>query len=128
MDLVSNILEMRKTVLKFFLFEGIVFFPFDLRPSEHTKDKVATNFLGQGTHSYTSLAYLVDRLKVPVLSVSFYRLNKKQHVLEVYPEMEWQTHIDKKQALVQNTQYYNNRLEEMLLAYPEQWLWSYRRW
>ncbi|HAU1621419.1 TPA: lipid A biosynthesis acyltransferase, partial [Legionella pneumophila] len=33
-----------------------------------------------------------------------------------------------KQALIENTQLYNKRLEDMLLLYPEQWLWSYKRW
>ena len=108
--------------------KGTVCFPFDLRPSCHIKNKVQTDFLDQKTNSYSSLAYIARRFKCPVLSITFYRINKKQHVMEIYPELEWQEYEDKEQAYLHNTQIYNKRLEEMLLKYPEQWLWSYKRW
>jgi KDO2-lipid IV(A) lauroyltransferase len=107
---------------------GVVFFPFDLRPSNHAKDKCEVDFLGHNTSSYTSLAYVVDRYKSPVLSVTFYRVNKKQHVVEFCPEIEWVPHEDKGQAILTNTKRYNRRMEDMLLAHPEQWIWSYTRW
>ena len=107
---------------------GAVIFPFDLRAPSWTKNKLMINFLGQETSSYASLAFLVDKVKPSVVSVSCYRLNNKQHVLEFYPELEWQPHEDKEQELLHNTQCYNDRLEEMLLANPAQWFWSYRRW
>jgi KDO2-lipid IV(A) lauroyltransferase len=108
--------------------QGIVYFPFDLRPAYHIKNQVQIDFLGQKTNSYNSMAYIAQRLKCPVISTTFYRINKKQHVIEIYPEMEWQEDADKGQAYLHNTQIYNKRLEEMLLRYPEQWLWSYKRW
>lgn len=108
--------------------QGLVLFPFDLRPLPHTKNKFKTNFLGQETTTYASVAYLSERLQTPVISVTSYRLNNKEHVIEFYPEIKWQCHEDKALALLHNTQCYNDRLEEMLLAHPAQWLWSYNRW
>ncbi len=108
--------------------KGLVLFPFDLRPPHHTKNKLKTNFLGQETTTYASVAFLAEKLKSPVISVTSYRLNNKQHVIEFYPEVKWQFHEDKKHAFLHNTQCYNDRLEEMLLAHPAQWLWSYNRW
>ncbi|KTC91164.1 lysophospholipid acyltransferase family protein [Fluoribacter dumoffii] len=108
--------------------KDVVFFPFDLRPPCHSRSSLRTNFLGQSSKTYASLAHLAYRLNCPVLSVSFYRLNKKQHIIEFYPEIPADPLKDKKQAYLENTEKYNKRLEEMLLAHPEQWLWSYKRW
>ncbi|MFO2968882.1 lysophospholipid acyltransferase family protein [Legionella pneumophila serogroup 1] len=108
--------------------KGIVLFPFDVCPSSKVKNKVWTNFLGQKTETNMSLAYLAALHNSPVLSVTFYRTNKNQHVVHIYPEIKPVICPDYKQSLIENTQLYNKRLEEMLLPYPEQWLWSYRRW
>ncbi|KTD69201.1 MULTISPECIES: lysophospholipid acyltransferase family protein [Legionella] len=108
--------------------KNVVFFPFDLRPPCHSKSSLSASFLGQPSKTYGSIAYLAHRLNCAVLSVSFYRLNKKQHIIEFYPEIPSDASKDKKQAYLENTEKYNKRLEEMLLAYPEQWLWSYKRW
>ncbi|KTD44929.1 WaaM [Legionella quateirensis] len=107
---------------------GVVFFPFDLRPSYKDNNKILTNFLGQNTSTYTSLAYLAERYNSPVLSTSYYRINKKQHVNQFYPEIPRNMSVDKQDAILKNTQNYNKRLEEMVLEHPEQWLWSYKRW
>lgn len=74
------------------------------------------------------MAYLASLYDSCVLSITFYRTNKKQHVVHIYPEIKPVVYPDYKQTLVENTQLYNKRLEEMLLPYPEQWLWSYKRW
>ncbi|ABQ57139.1 TPA: lipid A biosynthesis acyltransferase [Legionella pneumophila subsp. pneumophila] len=107
---------------------AIVFFPFDVCPSSKIKNKIKTDFLGQKTETNLSLAYLASLYDSCVLSISFYRTNKKQHVVHIYPEVKPVVCPDYKQTLVENTQLYNKRLEEMLLPYPEQWLWSYKRW
>ncbi|MCW8397276.1 lysophospholipid acyltransferase family protein [Legionella sp. PATHC038] len=108
--------------------KNVVFFPFDLRPPCQSKSTIRASFLGLSSKTYGSLAHLAHRLDCPVLSVSFYRLNKKQHVIEFHPEIPRDASPDKKQTYLKNTEKYNKRLEEMLLAYPEQWLWSYKRW
>ncbi|BCA96606.1 hypothetical protein TUM19329_29670 [Legionella antarctica] len=108
--------------------KGVVFFPFDLRPSRKDNNKIQVNFLGQDTSSYSSLAYLAARFNSPVISVSFYRINKKDHVIAFHPEIERHPTSDKQDALFQNTQNYNTRLGELVLQHPEQWLWSYKRW
>ncbi|HAT1596691.1 TPA: lipid A biosynthesis acyltransferase [Legionella pneumophila] len=108
--------------------KAIVLFPFDVCPSSKIKNKVKVDFLGQKSETNMSLAYLATLCGSSVLSVTFYRTNKKQHVVHIYPEIKPVVCPDYKQTLVENTQLYNKRLEEMLLPYPEQWLWSYKRW
>ncbi|HAU1322129.1 TPA: lysophospholipid acyltransferase family protein [Legionella pneumophila] len=108
--------------------KAIIFFPFDVCPSSKIKNKVRTDFLGQKTETNMSLAYLASLYDSSVLSVTFYRTDNNQHVVHFYPEIKPVICADYKQSLIENTQLYNKRLEEMLLSYPEQWLWSYKRW
>lgn len=108
--------------------KGVVFFPFDLRPPGKDNNTVLTNFLGQNTRTYNSLAYLAARYNSPVISITFYRANKRDHVIAFHPEMDRSQSVDKQEAIFENTQNYNKRLEEMILQHPEQWLWSYKRW
>lgn len=107
---------------------GVVFFPFDLRPPNDFRSKVFVDFLGRNTCTYTSPAYLAEVTGASVLSATTYRLNKKQHVIEFFPELEWEFDENKKLAILTNTQIYTKRLQDMLLLHPEQWFWSYKRW
>lgn len=107
--------------------QDVVFFPFDLKPKLN-KTNLTANFLGQPSLTYSSAAYLANKYACPVLSITFYRVGKKQHVLEFYPEISCCAAENRKDNYLENTQRYNQRLEEMLLAHPEQWLWSYKRW
>lgn len=106
----------------------IVFLPFDLRPPNKSKSSLRVNFLGQPSNTYTSAAYLSYKLDCPVLSVSFYRLTKKQHVIAFYPPIQSDIQKARKDIVRERTQSYNKRLEDMVIARPEQWLWSYKRW
>ncbi|HIC7372720.1 TPA: lysophospholipid acyltransferase family protein [Legionella pneumophila] len=120
-----NAVSQTRTALKN---NGIVFFPFDIRPSSKIKNRITADFLGQKTSTNLSLAYLAAVCNSSVLSITFYRTDKKQHTIHIYPEVEGVVNSEYKQTLIENTQLYNKRLEEMLLPYPEQWLWSYKRW
>nr|WP_298621863.1 lysophospholipid acyltransferase family protein [uncultured Legionella sp.] len=108
--------------------QGIVFFPFDLRPHHSAKNNLWVDFMGQKTNTYASLAYLAERCETPVVSVTFYRLPNQHHVIEFHPEIIEQTGETHEDKLMQKTKRYNRRLEEMILLNPEQWLWSYKRW
>ncbi|KTD12729.1 lysophospholipid acyltransferase family protein [Legionella hackeliae] len=108
--------------------KNVVFVPFDIKPSRRSRSSVKVNFLGRLSNTYTSVAYLANKFECPVLSVRSYRVNKKKHIVEFYPEIQRDVYKDKEQAYLEDTKKYNHRLEEMLLASPEQWLWSYKRW
>lgn len=116
--------QVRKALQK----QGIVFFPFDLRPHHQVNNSVFVDFLGQKTSTYTSLAYLAEGCGSPVISVTFYRLPNKDHIIQFHPEMVEQPSENHEQKFVHKTKMYNKRLEEMILLHPEQWLWSYKRW
>lgn len=119
----KNALKKSLTALKN---NDIVFFPFDLKPKNESH--LWANFLGLQTATYPSAAYLVDKLDCIVLSCTFYRINKKEHVIECYPEIDSISCVNKKETFLENTKKYNQQLEKMLLSHPEQWLWSYKRW
>ncbi|HHT0593319.1 TPA: lysophospholipid acyltransferase family protein [Legionella anisa] len=121
----ENALSQIRSVLKN---KNAVLFPFDLRPPCHSKSSLKVNFLGQSSSTYTSVACLTYRLNSPVLSLSCYRLNKRQHIVEFHPEIQHDVYEKRKEFYLENTKKYNKRLEDMVLAYPEQWLWSYKRW
>ncbi|HBD7470343.1 TPA: lysophospholipid acyltransferase family protein [Legionella pneumophila] len=121
----KNAVSQVRTALKN---NGIVLFHFDVHPSSKIKNRITADFLGQKTSTNLSLAYLAAVCNSSVLSITFYRTDKKQHIIHIYPEVEGVVNSEYKQTLIENTQLYNKRLEEMLLPYPEQWLWSYKRW
>jgi KDO2-lipid IV(A) lauroyltransferase len=120
----NAIRQVRKALQK----QGIIFFPFDLRPSNKVNNSLPIDFFGQKTSTYTSLAYLAERCESPVISVTFYRLPNKDHIIQFHPEMVAQADETYEDKLVHKTKMYNKRLEEMILLHPEQWLWSYKRW
>ncbi len=57
-----------------------------------------------------------------------YRLKNGRHILEFYPPIHWQDHPDPKEAIYLNTLAYNQALEKIIIAHPEQWLWLHKRW
>jgi len=57
-----------------------------------------------------------------------YRLPNGKHVLEFYPPIAWRDYATQKEALYQNTKAYNEALERIILAHPEQWMWLHKRW
>ncbi|MDP3560535.1 MAG: lysophospholipid acyltransferase family protein, partial [Legionellaceae bacterium] len=75
-----------------------------------------------------SLALFVHKKKTPVVPSVAYRRADGTHVLEFFPALEWQHYADANQAIYENTLIYNQALEKMILAHPEQWFWMHRRW
>ncbi len=52
----------------------------------------------------------------------------RSHVIEIYEEIEQQRSGDKNADAVENTARYQQAIEEMVRAHPEQWLWTHRRY
>ena len=105
-----------------------VFFVMDQKAGKMPGAGVHSLFLGHETSTYNSLALLVKKYQCAVVPVTTYRVDKKNHVIEFYPEIPWEAQAEPAAAIVNNTIKYVEKLEEILLAHPEQWIWNYKRW
>lgn len=92
------------------------------------KDGINVEFFGKKTGTYKSLAMLAQYTKVPVVPATSYRLPSGKHVLEFFKPLQWVEHDNRRQEIYENTLIYNQTLEKLVLAHPEQWNWFHRRW
>ncbi len=108
--------------------KGIILYAFDQHADVKTKHGIAVNFFGLKAGTYKSVAIFAHKKKAPIIPTAFYRLPNGKHVLEFFPELEWQHSENIKQSVYENTRIYNQAMETMILAHPEQWYWVHRRW
>ena len=54
--------------------------------------------------------------------------DERKYVLHFYPELETQRTGDAEADAVENTRRCTAAIEQVVRAYPEQWLWVHRRW
>lgn len=87
---------------------------------------VRVPFFGQPVGTPSALAMLAKRTGAPVLPVINYREPSGRYRLVIRPPVAWQN-TDADQELGVNTARYSEILEKEILAHPEQWLWSHRR-
>ncbi|HAT8641202.1 TPA: lipid A biosynthesis lauroyl acyltransferase [Legionella pneumophila subsp. pneumophila] len=106
----------------------LVLFAMDQHAQLENKSGIAVEFFGVKAGTYRSLAFFAHKHQTPVVPVSGYRQHNGKHVIKFYPEIEWEYHADKEQAIYQNTLRYNQVLEQLILEHPEQWWWVHRRW
>ncbi len=105
-----------------------VIFVLDQHASLVNRDGVAVEFFGKKAGTYRSLASFARHTGVPVVPAAGYRLPNGQHVLEFHEPIPWQDHGSTQESIYQNTLAYNQALERIILAHPEQWLWLHKRW
>lgn len=91
---------------------------------------IATRFFGKRTGTAYGLALFVQKTKAPVLPT--YTFEGEDHKIHVVIEApldteKWVTD-DKDQTLLNLTQSFNDKLEEIVRKHPEQWMWVHRRW
>ncbi|HCA89546.1 MAG: lipid A biosynthesis acyltransferase [Legionellaceae bacterium] len=115
---VSDVLDKREAVV----------FVLDQHASIGNRDGIAVEFFGKKAGTYRSLATLSRNTGIPVVPAAGYRLPNGKHVLEFYPPIAWRDYATQKEALYQNTKAYNEALERIILAHPEQWMWLHKRW
>jgi KDO2-lipid IV(A) lauroyltransferase len=105
-----------------------VIFVLDQHASLSNRDGIAVEFFGKKAGTYRSLATLSQYTGVPVIPAAGYRLANGKHVLEFLEPIPWVDHGSIKESLYQNTLAYNQALERIILAHPEQWNWMHKRW
>ncbi len=105
-----------------------VVFVLDQHASIVNRDGVATEFFGKKAGTYRSLASISRHTGIPVVPAASYRLPNGKHVLEFYEPILWQEYATTKESIYRNTLAYNQALERIILAHPEQWMWLHKRW
>ncbi len=105
-----------------------VIFVLDQHAMIENRDGIAVEFFGKKAGTYRSLASFSRHSGVPVIPAASYRLDNGRHVLEFYEPIQWQDYGSTQESLYRNTLAYNQALERMILAHPEQWLWLHKRW
>ncbi len=105
-----------------------VVFVLDQHASLVNRDGIAAEFFGKKAGTYRSLASLSRNTGVPVVPAAGYRLPNGRHVLEFHEPIAWQDYPTTQESIYKNTLAYNQALERIVLANPEQWLWLHKRW
>jgi KDO2-lipid IV(A) lauroyltransferase len=105
-----------------------VIFVLDQHASLANRDGIAVEFFGEKAGTYRSLATLSRYSGVPVIPAAGYRLPNGKHVLEFFEPIFWKDYGSTAESLYQNTLAYNQALERIILAHPEQWNWMHKRW
>jgi Kdo2-lipid IVA lauroyltransferase/acyltransferase len=105
-----------------------VIFVLDQHASLVNRDGIAVEFFGKKAGTYRSLASFSRHTGVPVVPAAGYRLPDGKHVLEFHEPLAWQDYESTQESIYRNTLRYNQALERIILAHPEQWMWLHKRW
>lgn len=105
-----------------------VIFVLDQHASLVNRDGIAVEFFGKKAGTYRSLAYFARHSGAVVVPAAGYRLPNGRHVLEFQEPLEWQEYDSVQESIYRNTLQYNQALERIILARPEQWMWLHKRW
>jgi KDO2-lipid IV(A) lauroyltransferase len=86
-------------------------------------------FFGKQAGTATALATLSERQQYPIIPIYCYRDESYQLRVTVEPPMNMENLPQEKEARIfEKTQRFNDKLEEIVRKYPEQWLWLHKRW
>jgi KDO2-lipid IV(A) lauroyltransferase len=88
---------------------------------------VRVPFFGIPVGTGLALATLVKRTGFPVIPVVNFRTPDGRMVTRVEAPLEWIEDPDPRRELARNTARYAEVLERIVREFPEQWLWSHRR-
>ncbi|MDP1602128.1 MAG: lysophospholipid acyltransferase family protein [Legionella sp.] len=105
-----------------------VIFVLDQHASLANRDGIAVEFFGKKAGTYRSLASFSRHTGVPVVPAAGYRLPDGRHVLEFHEPLVWEDFESTQESIYRNTLRYNQALERLILAHPEQWMWLHKRW
>lgn len=91
---------------------------------------IATTFFGKRTGTAYGLALFVTKTQAPVLPIYTFEGNDSKLHVVFEPAMDTMKYVteDKDQTILNMTQAFNDKLEEIVRKHPEQWMWVHRRW
>jgi len=89
---------------------------------------VRTTFFGKPTGTAVSLALFAEKTGAPVVPCYTYREKNGRYTVVFEKPLSFERQDDKNSTLQFMSQKYTDKIEEMVRAYPEQWMWLHRRW
>jgi KDO2-lipid IV(A) lauroyltransferase len=92
------------------------------------REGVFVDFFGHPACTDKGLALLALKSGAPVVPLFCLRLGNGRHKIIIQPEVELQRTGDKTKEVEDNTALFTRAIEDMVRAYPEQWLWIHQRW
>jgi KDO2-lipid IV(A) lauroyltransferase len=90
-----------------------------------------TKFFGRETGTAMGLAVMAERTQSPVIPVSTHRKADGHHMIEFSKPIPWREldlGLSRDQNIRAMTQVYTDKIEEIVRAHPDQWMWIHRRW
>jgi KDO2-lipid IV(A) lauroyltransferase len=99
-----------------------------LLADQKTNEGIPAPFFGRDAMTTPAPAALALKLKVPVYFASNRRGKGARFTITVHPALQFEPSGDYDQDVHDLTIAINAKLEEMVRAHPEQWLWIHRRW
>lgn len=108
--------------------DNAVVFVIDQHASIKAKDGLLIDFFGKPAGTFKSPALIAQYMKVPVLPSRSYRRSDGIHILEFMPPLPWLHAENEKDEIALNLRQYNKIIEDLILEYPDQWLWMHKRW
>jgi len=103
-----------------------IVFPFDQYARRPEGIDIPFFDVPAGTHK--SMAVIAMATGSPVMPAASWREPDGTHILKFWPPLTPIEHDDVGQEIRLNTAQYNEALEQLVLAHPEQWWWVHRRW
>jgi KDO2-lipid IV(A) lauroyltransferase len=103
-----------------------IVFPFDKYARRPEGIDIPFFDVPAGTHK--SMAVIAMATGSPVMPAASWHEPDNTHVLKFWPPLTPIEHDDVGQEIRLNTAQYNEALEKLVLAHPEQWWWVHRRW
>jgi KDO2-lipid IV(A) lauroyltransferase len=91
---------------------------------QHTQKGADLTFMGRKAKTFTSAARLAMRTGYPIVVGSFVRVGPYKYRLVGGKPLRF----DKVSDRDENVQMLNDRLEDAIRKYPDQYLWAHRRW
>lgn len=92
-------------------------------------DGIPVPFFGRDAMTAPALAQLAQRFDCPVIPARVIRKGGAWFRVEYLPPMDLPAAgTDRHAAIAETMERVNQRLEEWVREYPEQWLWVHRRW
>lgn len=89
---------------------------------------IFVDFFGQRACTIKGLATLSGRYGTPILPAFILSEQGGRHVIQIEPAYVPDDLSAMKDQELELTQYFTHRIEAWIRSYPEQWLWTHRRW
>lgn len=125
---VINTDNMKRGLIKVRKERAPLVFVMDQRINNNDKRGIQVEFFGAKVGTVHALAKMAKKIDAIVLPLSSYRDEAGNHIVEFHPFVDWIADKDAEKEIYLNTRRYNQHLERFVLARPEQWLWSHKRW